>query len=61
MSEQRQWEVQDRTSVSFDAQCPWCGAEIDGYNNLMSASGGTIESKCDCGARVSVRFNLEAP
>ena len=55
------WEVQDRTSMSFDGQCPWCGAEISGYNNLMSRGGGTIDAKCDCGASVSVHFDIERP
>ena len=61
MSEQQQWKTRDRTSVSFDAQCPWCGSEIDGYNNRMSSRGGTIEAQCACGARMSVDFVIEAP
>ena len=61
MSEQQQWKTRDRTSVSFYAQCPWCGSEIDGYNNLMSNGGGRIEGKCDCGAQLSVHFAFEAP
>ena len=54
-------KTRDRTAVSFDIQCPWCGAEVDGYNNLMPSGGGTIESQCACGARISVRFDIEAP